>query len=130
MYEDDAEPVPADALTQRDFGMRSCGARAWVVSVGGRDRIAVPVGGGGVTWKPAMCRGCGGLPAVMGNYKGAAPEPDLFWCWECGTPCGDECCGVFMRWGDAERIAAMWAMRTGQEVRTADLGTFAPSSVT
>jgi hypothetical protein len=91
-----------------------------------------------ITWTPTMCRGCGKLPAVMGYYERDAPEPSLFWCWECGTPCGDDCCGMFVRYGDAERICALWAMSTGTEVWSDWLGVFpapvqqtpAPSSPT
>lgn len=76
-------------------------------------------------WSPAMCERCHALPAVMGryNYQGEGITFDFYSCWECGTPCGEGCCGV-----DASPLATLiirlWAMRTGKEIATAWFGFF------
>lgn len=57
-----------------------------------------------ITWKPALCTQCRTRPAVLG-----VEEP--FACWECGTPCGDECCGVdFCE--EATLLQALWELHT------------------
>lgn len=40
---------------------------------------------------PCDCKS--GLPCVMGWWWGG--DFKLLYCDKCGTPCGDECCGVY-----------------------------------